>query len=473
MYPATRSTKKYYFRNPDLSNLRKLGKRVTNPGGFRDRHGRLLNLLEMKVVQGILDTLVQFYDSYCHCFTFIDYQLVPTLEEYSYLIGLPVSNEEPFNGLEPAPKHAAIAKALHFETSIITAKLTTKGGLLGLPAKFLFEKATAFADMGSIDAFESVLALLIYGLMLFPDVPDFVNVNAIKIFLAKNPVPTLLADTYHSIHDRTQKGQGTILCCAPLLYKWFTLHLPDHFKTNPENTLWSQKTMSLAPSDIVWYNRCYDTGTIIDSCGEFPNVPLLGICGGINYNPILARRQFGYPMEKPKDISLDEIFYLNKEDSKGMRGKFIQAWRAVYKREKGQLGRRSGLVYESYTKWVIDRAAKNGIPFPLQRLPSSTTLSPSLPMTSKTKEEAQYLLAEMTREKDTWRIRYMEAESEIGTLRGQVEQKDHELLKMRQQMIERDDLLQEKDRLLKKHITKKQRMDSMDLFDGPDSDFED
>jgi hypothetical protein len=239
MNPTTRSTRKYNFWDPDLSNLRKLGKRVTNPGDFQDRHGRLLNLLETKVVQGILDTLVQFYDSYCHCFTFLDYQLVPTLEEYSYLVGLPVSDEEPFNGLEPAPKHVAIAEALHLETSIITAKLTTKGGLLGLPTKFLFEKATAFADMGSIDAFESVLALLIYGLMLFPDVPDFVNVNAINIFLAKNPVPTLLADTYHSIHHRTQKGQGTILCCTPLLYKWFTLHLPSHFKTNSENTLWS------------------------------------------------------------------------------------------------------------------------------------------------------------------------------------------------------------------------------------------
>ena len=130
------------------------------------------------------------------------------------------------------------------------------------------------------------------------------------------------------------------------------------------------------------------------------------------------------------------------------------------------------MIYESYTKWVIDRAAKNGIPYPLQRLPSSTTPSPSLPMTSKTKQEAQYLLTEMTREKDIWRMRYMEAQNKIGTLKGQVEQKDRELCKMRQQMIKRDDLLQEKDRLLGKHITKKQRMDFMDLFDGAHSDFE-
>ena len=34
--------------------------------------------------------------------------------------------------------------------------------------------------------------------------------------------------------------------------------------------------------------------SIIDRCGEFPNVPLLGIRGGITYNPSLALRQFGY-----------------------------------------------------------------------------------------------------------------------------------------------------------------------------------
>jgi len=54
--------------------------------------------------------------------------------------------------------------------------------------------------------------------------------------------------------------------------------------------------MSLAPTDVVWYKPNYDVGTIIDTCGEFANVPLLGIHGGITYNPTLARRQFGYPV---------------------------------------------------------------------------------------------------------------------------------------------------------------------------------
>ena len=32
------------------------------------------------------------------------------------------------------------------------------------------------------------------------------------------------------------------------------------------------------------------------SCEGFPNVPLIGMRGCINYNPVLAIRQLGYPM---------------------------------------------------------------------------------------------------------------------------------------------------------------------------------
>ena len=78
--------------------------------------------------------------------------------------------------------------------------------------------------------------------------------------------------------------------------------------------------MSLAPTNVVWYKPNDDIGTIIDSCGEFANVPLLDIHGGITYNPTLARCQFGYPMrEKPRNIAPKGIFYHYHTDNKGMR----------------------------------------------------------------------------------------------------------------------------------------------------------
>jgi hypothetical protein len=360
-------------------------------GDFHKNHGNLLSLLKVKIEEGSLETLVQFYDPLYHCFTFPNYQLVPTLEEYSYLVGLPVPDKVPFSGLEPIPKPLAIANALHLQTSIIQANLTSKRDLLGLSTNFLYQQASAFAEMASNDAFHSILALLIYGLVLFPNrvnrlllcrgrnaklayfagkslltlqnIDDFVDINAIQIFLAKNLVPTLLANTYHSIHDRTLNERGTILYYAPLLYKWFTSHLPQthSFKENPEKLLWSQRIMSLTTSDIVWYHPTSDVGEIIFSCGEYPNVPLLGMRGGISYNPT---RQFGYPIKtKPDNIALTSEFYLNHNDPSNKRRKFVQAWHDVRRLSRSQLGRKYGVVHKSYRQWIINRAKNFGMPY--------------------------------------------------------------------------------------------------------------
>src|SRR4030043_612706 len=148
---ARRYTKKYCFKSPNLLNLRELGSLVIAQEDFRRRHGFLLSILQTNVEEGILDTLVQFYDPLYHCFTFPDYQLVPTLEEYSYWVGLPVANKVPFTGLEEIPKPSTIAASLHLETSEVKSNLTTKGNLLGLPTEFLFQKAFTLAEALSVD----------------------------------------------------------------------------------------------------------------------------------------------------------------------------------------------------------------------------------------------------------------------------------------------------------------------------------
>ena len=57
----------------------------------------------------------------------------------------------------------------------------------------------------SFQAFEEILALLMYGLVLFPNPDQLIDVNTIKNFLTRNPVPTLLGDILHSLHTRTMK----------------------------------------------------------------------------------------------------------------------------------------------------------------------------------------------------------------------------------------------------------------------------
>jgi hypothetical protein len=112
--------------------------------------------------------------------------------------------------------------------------MTTKGGIQGLPSEFLIAQATMYGKAMSEDAFEAIFVLLIYGLVLFPNIDKFVDVNAIRIFSTLNLVPTLLGDTKFSLHMRNAKDGGSIVCCLPLLYKWFISHLPQTlaFKEN-------------------------------------------------------------------------------------------------------------------------------------------------------------------------------------------------------------------------------------------------
>ena len=92
----------------------------------------------------MIRVLFQFFDPIHHCFTFPDYQLVPTIEELSKLLEVPILDQIPFTGLEEVLRPEIIAKALHLKSSDIVANWETRSGVKGFLAKFLIEKAQVF-----------------------------------------------------------------------------------------------------------------------------------------------------------------------------------------------------------------------------------------------------------------------------------------------------------------------------------------
>ena len=96
----------------------------------------------------------------------------------------------------------------------------TRSDIKGFLAKFMFEKAQ---DWNSLDlqAFEEVVALLVYGLVLFPKPDQLIDISAVKVFMSRNPIPTLLGDILHSCYTRTMRKRGVLMCCTPLLGRWF------------------------------------------------------------------------------------------------------------------------------------------------------------------------------------------------------------------------------------------------------------
>ena len=155
-----RKTGKYSFKDPKIDELISLILDIECSADFRKKYGSIIPLMKLRMKEGFLSTLVHFYDPMYHCFTFPDYQLMPTLEEYSYLVDLPVTDRVPFTCLEGEPKSHEIAALIHLGKSEVEAHMTTKEGIRGLPTQFLLEKACYFARMKSTIAFKAIFALL-------------------------------------------------------------------------------------------------------------------------------------------------------------------------------------------------------------------------------------------------------------------------------------------------------------------------
>ncbi|XP_050916584.1 uncharacterized protein LOC127131710 [Lathyrus oleraceus] len=254
MNPERKNIHNYKFVEPQLAVLRGVRARLDlgHKEDFKEAYGNLLGILNTKVNIIVVHTLVQFYDPPLRCFTFQDYQLAHTLEEYSHILGIRIKNQVPYILTKELPKYQNLAEALHIGKKEVELNLKPKGGIHGFTSMFLVDKAIAFTEVGSWTTFNTNLALLIYGIVLFPNMEEIVDLVAIHIFRTLNPIHTFLADAYYSIHVRTQKKKGNIVCCTPLLYRWFISHLPSKgpFVDNKDNLKWSQRIMSLKAEDI-------------------------------------------------------------------------------------------------------------------------------------------------------------------------------------------------------------------------------
>lgn len=138
--------------------------------------------------------------------------------------------------------------------------------------------------------------------------------------------------------------------------------------------MWSKRLMALSNRDIVWYNAAYDIGAIVVSCGEFPNVRLIGAKGVITYNPSLAYRQLGYSMDdKPKSLLVTHVVIREGEENVNLRRDVVKAWSHISRKKKSELGPRNCVAKWAYTTWFERWASKLKMPYlsplPLGRVP--------------------------------------------------------------------------------------------------------
>ncbi|XP_014492525.1 uncharacterized protein LOC106754966 [Vigna radiata var. radiata] len=293
--------------------------------------------MEVKVQLPAITALAQYYDSSFRCFTFQDFQLAPTIEEFEYILGLPLEGSKPYQHLEHHASVSIIAAIMKLQPNELENRLITRHQMRGLAQGYLEQYLQHLADKEEWETFMDVLALTVYDIILFPKIEDFVDYTAIDVFVARktrseNPVTAILADVYGTLSFCHERKGKKILCCLPALYAWMSARV---FKgvvdvgSSSENlhqggNEWAFFFAGLREGNVKWHLPWLGIKPSIQYCGGFPNVPLIRARYCINYNPILVQRQFGHPMKGAPSSDFLTTFFIYYED-----GHFIEVLRKV------------------------------------------------------------------------------------------------------------------------------------------------
>lgn len=139
--------------------------------------------------------------------------MAPTLEEYSYILKVGIKDRVPFININELSKFHLIVEALHLEKKEVEVNLKLKGGVHGFTLKFLVDKAITFVDVRSWNGFNTILALLIYGIVLFHNMEYFMDLASIHIFMYGNY--SYSAGRYLPLYSREEskeEGNYCVLC---------------------------------------------------------------------------------------------------------------------------------------------------------------------------------------------------------------------------------------------------------------------
>ncbi|XP_050911216.1 uncharacterized protein LOC127126347 [Lathyrus oleraceus] len=362
----------YSFFNPEIDELRDMIALITpdHVGMFRESYGSILKMVFRLTDsdRSAIHTLLQFYDPGLRCFVFPDYLLGPLMEDYASILGVQIRDQIPFCAIRREPDVLGISRALYLSPEIVKEGLKEKGKLPGFHLSFLEAKAKEHAAVGDWKTVCALIAASIYGVILFPNQKSFVDHNAIRLFMQRNPIPTLIGDVYYSVHNRNEKRRGGLIrCCAQLLFRWFMGYLPSRgaFAHLDPSVKWSFRLMGLQADDIAWTHNGLAGRDFIYSCGAFPNVPLIGVQGCINYNPTLLRRQMGFAMEVPPlECETQESFYFPVEGNQAKLMQVSGAWRNIQRKGKVPFGKVNCRYFPLFEDWLRKRIEVTHLPFP-------------------------------------------------------------------------------------------------------------
>ncbi|KAI5409559.1 hypothetical protein KIW84_055110 [Lathyrus oleraceus] len=217
---------------PDLQSLKVLQGMMSNSiqRKFTLKYGGILDLLRVLVKVEVVTALGQFYDPPLLCLLFQYFLLALTLEEFGLYLYIPKDRKGPYMGMGKKVKPKNLAMTLGMPTEDLLSHYKEDRDIQGIKRSYLEGVARRMDGDERWGSYVDILDLIMLGIILFPNVVNFVDVSAINIFwvvknLEVDLVPTLLVDVYYTMRIFHNREKGSLRCCIPLSYQWFSSHL--------------------------------------------------------------------------------------------------------------------------------------------------------------------------------------------------------------------------------------------------------
>ncbi|KAL2334567.1 hypothetical protein Fmac_015780 [Flemingia macrophylla] len=190
--------------------------------------------------------------------------------------------------------------------------LVGNGNIKGWKLKTLEYHLSSLADKEDWSAFNKTLALIVFGMTLFPFHTDTIDHAAMDVFFAwdvhlRSPLPAILAGTLLSVDFCHQKQEKTLRCCSILLYVWGITHfyasshrgtLPDPLRSFSKIPLrrryameWKVEVEHWSIDHFSWICPWFRPDDVLIWYRDYLSIPLMGLRGCIAYSPKLAMNE--------------------------------------------------------------------------------------------------------------------------------------------------------------------------------------
>ena len=113
---------------------------------FGKVYGKIWDLAMIEVSIEAIASLTQYYDQSLKCFTFRNFQLAPTIEEFEGILGCPIGGRKPYLFFGYYPSMARIAGVVKISERELDRVKQSRNEVAGIPRKCLEEKAETLAS---------------------------------------------------------------------------------------------------------------------------------------------------------------------------------------------------------------------------------------------------------------------------------------------------------------------------------------